>query len=252
MKDKVAIWSGLLILGSLAYACFKAATYFAEKKESTLSDSSPIHRSVDCEFIGEPFDSLYSVILPEFDENIGVLNQLLAYSDSIVELSQLVIQTPPFVQPVVEKVHVKGFSGLAPPRLSVEIVFKQNSQNTVKTGSWPVRLAACAHLKRDYWIRHLRDPLIELARLEKTRDTVLVEQARNRIRIFQSKASLMSRELAIEGHSAILIESTSKLVGASARWISIFLKILAFIFGGWALLLCKMYLMTLRAGDIEA
>ncbi|MFQ5852658.1 MAG: hypothetical protein ACE5JU_19030 [Candidatus Binatia bacterium] len=251
MKQKMAIWTALLLLGGVAYLSSRGAIYFAGKAKTTLSSWSPVHRLLDCLFVGQTFESLQSSNLPDLDATAGVARHLPSYSNSEVELTQITVQAPPFLQCQVEKVDVGSFSGLAPPRLSVSLIFKLNAQGSVQTGTWPVRLVAYARLKPGYWAKHLQTAVNEVSQLEKTGTPEQIERARRRLKDLQNKASLMARALPIEGQGTITVESTSRVTGVGARLISGLLGLLALVSGGGALLIGAIYLLKLKAGDIE-
>ena len=251
MAQKIAVWFSLLLLGGLTYITVQGSAYFSAKNETTLTHSSPIHLSLDCQFIGDPVDPLYTAASPRLDEGDGTTRGLEPYSSTVIQLSSIQVQAPPFVEVMIESVHVSDFSGLAPQRLSVRLLLTPDDEHAVQFGTWSLRLAAHGRLKEAYWAVQLRSPKAELARLEEAGTPPQIERAKKRVVVLESGSALMSRDLPISGIGVAVIESASTILGFSARWLSVLFGILGLILGGFTLLFLSMYIMTLKAGDME-
>ncbi len=238
-------------MGGLAYICSRGSIYLSEKRETTLNRFSPIHYSIDCQFIGKDFDSLAFATLPKLDKTKGSIKQIRKHGDTVIKLTKISIQTESFLEPVIDKIHVRGFSGLAPPLVSIKMTFKYNKKSPIKIGSWPVRLVALAQLRKTYFSNNMQSLKHEISQIKQHGNKAQIEASYKRLKIFKQKMAIMSGELPLEGKGKIVIKSTSILTGAPSQWLSIILGILAVAFGVIGGIVAYLYLMHLKEGDME-
>ena len=251
---KVAFWASFLVLLGLAYLCTEGATYLDEKTQPALSKWSSRQCSFDCTFIGRSFDAIPSAVLPEFEKSAGPVQTLPDYTDTEVKLTKIEVQTPSFLQSQIDKVEVSGFSGLAPPRLTIRGNFLPHDQEPVQAGTWTLRLLAFAELQSSYWEKQLQFARTETAELKSTNAIPdKIERASKRLTDLERKASLMSLPLPLDGVATITIKSTSKTLALGARGLSVVVSILSlvlyvlsFIFGGLGVLLGYLYINKLE------
>lgn len=250
--SKIGVWILLLCLFGIAYLSFQGAAYLDTLASRTLSSDSPIQTELVCSFPGQPLDPAYSPSLPDVGDDVHRAGQLPDYADSDTALSEITLEAPAFVETTLARVDSAGFSGLAPPRLSVSVVARQGKGESVELGSWPLQMAARVRFQKTYWEKQLRSPLYELARLEKEGDPAKIARSRHRVGTLRSRAALLSRELAVVCQGELVIASDSRLVAIGGRWLGRGLTLLTVVFGGLGLLLASLYLMSLKAGDIES
>jgi len=252
MTKKLAIWSLLLALGGIAWLCYKGGDYFASKASVNLSSFTPIYCLIDCQFLCKNFESIESITLPKFNPHNVVIKRLPTYSNDRVLLTRIFAQTPEFIQCRVENAIITGFTGLAPPTINIKMALSPDINKRVDLGTYNIQLMAYIRVKQIYWNKQLQMAIAEVKRAEKIGTLEQIKRAKERLSDISKKASLMSGTLPVRGQGNFCIESTSSsVIGVTINWISIALKILAWIFSGATLLLCSLYLWTLKAGDIE-
>lgn len=241
----------ILLFGGLAYICSRGSTYFSDKTETTLNNSSPIHCAIDCHFVGKDFDSLIFPALPEPDRTRGSLKEIRVYNTSDIRLTNISIQSESFLEPVIETVRVRGFSAIGPPLVSIKLTLNYDGKSPVKLGRWPVRFLALARLKKAYFSSNMRSLERELAQIKQGGNKEQIEASNKRLQTYKQKMAIMSWNLPIQGEGKIEIKSTSYFKGVPAGWISKILAVLALIFGGIGAIVVYLYLMKLKEGDIE-
>ena len=80
-----------------------------------------------------------------------------------------------FMRVRVDSASVGGFSGLAPPRVTLKLTITKAVDEPVAVGDWAVTFTAHAKLLLDYWSRQLRSSKQDLEDAERVGDVASME-----------------------------------------------------------------------------
>lgn len=249
MKDKLAIWAALLFLGGAGYACVRASAYFSHKSQTTLSRWSKVECFVECQIWAESNDSTSKLLEP--DAKGLVTRNITGYGNADIAISDIRIVAPGFLEPEIKEAVVKGFSGLSPPRVGVTFAVTPSVSDEEEVGSWPIHFTANAVLSKTYWERQLKPARQELAQLESSGTSDEKERARYRLSSLEEKAKLLLHPLSLSGEGRLTFDSVSNVGGPIAKWAAWLFGIVAVLLLGASGLIGFLYLISLKAGNIE-
>jgi hypothetical protein len=247
MKEKLAVWSALLLLGAISWAFLRAGEHFGTLAGTTLGTRSPAHSTFVCRYASLTFDGLSSAARPTLSPAAGRPPPPPDFASADVRLSDVELQGPPFLRARIEDVRVAGFDGLAPPRLEVRVRLGADRAEPPRTGTWPLRLVATAQLQPGYLRRSLRAAEEELDLLTDSGAPGELRRAQARTAALRAKAALAALPSPIEGRAVLRVTSTSSARGRGARGVEWVLKGISALFALGALVAASVYVMKLQA-----
>lgn len=249
VKDKLAIWAVLIFLGGVGYVCARASAYFSHRSQTTLSRWSKVECLVECRIQTGPHEP--TAELPEPVAKGFVTRSIASYGVADIAISDIRVVAPGFLEPEIAAVEVMGFSGLAPPRVEVTLALMPAASGEAEIGSWPIHFTATAVLTKTYLERQLQPARQELAGLESAGTPAEKERARNRLGSLEDKVKILAQPHPLSGQGTLSLDSVSNMGGPAAKWGAWLFGIVAALLLGAGGLIGFLYLLSLRAGDME-